>query len=259
MSDILTYAAFGHSHVVALAKGAYALETKQARAGATLTTGRFHYLYDAGYVPEVQVGPDGAVLHPAIVQALDAGPDVVILSIGGNEHNVLSIAQASPQFDFVLGSAPTLALDRHADIIPESVLRETLRDWMGVKIDTMREIRKATKAPVIQAEPPPPLPREQVLAYPKEFFQKTLSLRKVSPDLLRYKMWRLQTELYREMCAEIGVDYVATPPEFVAPDGMLVRSAWATDATHANELFGERMMQDVFALARQRLAERVAT
>ncbi len=258
MSDILTYAAFGHSHIVALAKGAYALETKQARAGQRQTAGGFHYLYDAAYVPEVQTGADGPVLHPAIVQTLDAGPGVVILSVGGNEHNVLSIAQASPQFDFILGSAPDLPLDRHAEIIPESVLRETLRDWMGVKIDTMRAIRKATTVPVIQVEPPPPLPREQVLAYPKEFFQKTL-LRKVSPDLLRYKMWRLQTELYREICADLGIEYVVTLPDFIGPDGMLVRSAWAADATHANELFGERMMSHVFALARQRLAERVAS
>lgn len=258
MSDILTYAAFGHSHVVALARGAYALETKQAQAGARATAGGFHYLYDAAFTPEVQVGAEGAALHPAIVQILEAGPEAVILSIGGNEHNVLSIAQATPRFDFVLGSAPDLALDKHAEIIPESVLRETLRDWMGVKIDTMRAIRKATTAPVIQVEPPPPLPREQVLAYPKEFFQKTL-LRKVSPDLLRYKMWRLQTELYREICAGLAIDYVATLPDFIAPDGMLARSAWATDATHANELFGERTMQDVFALARRRLAERAAS
>lgn len=259
MSDTLTYAAFGHSHIVALAKGAYALETKQAYAGEGPTAGGFHYLYDAGYVPEVQIGADGPVLHPAIRQVLDAGPDIVILSIGGNEHNVLSIAQASPQFDFILGSAPDLALDKHAEVIPESVLRETLRDWMGVKIDTMQAIRKATTAPVIQVEPPPPLPREQVLAYPKEFFQKALSLRKVSPDLLRYKMWRLQTELYREICAGLGIDYFATLPDFIGPDGTLVRSAWAADATHANELFGERMMRDVFALGRQRLAERVAS
>lgn len=259
MSEILTYAAFGHSHIVALAKGAYALESKQIHAGGRLTEGGFHYLYDAAYVPEVQVGIDGPVLHPAIMQALHAGPGIVILSIGGNEHNVLSIAQASPQFDFILGSAPDLPLDKHAEIIPESVLRETLRDWMGVKVDTMRAIRKATMAPVIQVEPPPPLPREQVLAYPKEFFQKTLSLRKVSPDLLRYKMWRLQTELYREICAELDIDFVPTLPDFVGDDGMLVRSAWATDATHANALFGERMMSHVFALARQRLAERVAS
>ncbi|MCG5029571.1 hypothetical protein L0M97_13305, partial [[Ruminococcus] torques] len=87
-------------------RGAYALETKQAGVGAPAHAGGFHYLYDAAYTPEVRIEAGGAALHPAIVQVMEAGPDVVVLSIGGNEHNVLSIAQASPRFDFVLGSAP---------------------------------------------------------------------------------------------------------------------------------------------------------
>ena len=149
MSEPLTYVAFGHSHIVALAKGAYAL---QARAGEQPATGSFHYLHDEGFMPEVQAGPDGPVLHP----------NMLCYRWAETSTTILSIAQASPRFDFVLGSAPDLALDRSAELIPESVLRETLRDWMGVKIDTMRAIRKATKVPVIQAEAPPPLPREQV-------------------------------------------------------------------------------------------------
>lgn len=239
----MNFVALGHSHVVALAKGTYALQDRRAQDGGEPISGAFHYLYDPGFEPPFVDGAARSVLNPNIADALsDPTARFVLTSIGGNEHNVLSIARNRPHFDFILGEQPDLPLERGAEILPEAAIRETILDWMSEKIAILRALRRATSVPIVQIEPPPPLPREQVLAYPKEFFRSVIDQRKMSPDLLRRKMWRVQIGVYRDVCAELGIAYVPTLPEMIGADGMLATSACGKDATHANEAYGEAMV-----------------
>lgn len=242
------FVGLGHSHVVALAKGAYALQAQGALIAGQPFTCRFHYLYNEGYEPPFVDEPAGRVLNAKIASALSENdPQFVVLSIGGNEHNVLSIVQIYQRYDFILGESPDLPLDETLEIIPESVIRETVREWMSEKTGVLKALRRATRLPMIQIEPPPPAPRAQVLAYPKEFFRSVIDQRKLSPDLLRYKMWRVQVALMREACAECGVAYVETLPRMIDSDGMLAREALGKDATHANDLYGEAMIAEALA------------
>jgi hypothetical protein len=242
---MLSFAGLGHSHVVALARGAYALQAQGAGIAGAPISGRFHYLYDAPYDPPFTAASRGQELNDAILDACrDGEPRFLLLSIGGNEHNVLSMAQPARRYDFILGENPDLPLDQSGEIIPESAVRETLRAWMSDKTAVLRAIRKVSEAPMIQIEPPPPLPREQVLAYPKEFFRSILEQRKLSSDLLRYKMWRVQAKLMRDLCDEADVLYVETLPDMIDEAGMLAKKAWGKDATHANEFYGEAMVAE---------------
>ncbi len=230
----------GHSHVVALAKGAYALQAKgdQRRGGAISC--HFHYLYDPAYTPPFA----GAQLNAEILRVVAEGaPQFVLTSMGGNEHNVLSISQRDGKFDFWLGENLGLPCDPRATMITESALRETLRDYLEEKMQILRAIRVATDVPIVQVEPPPPLPREQVLAYPKEFFRSLLDRRTLAPDLLRHKVWRVQCSLMRQICADFGVGYVETHPDMIDASGMMARHAWGADATHANDVYGEAMIE----------------
>ena len=245
---MLNFVAFGHSHVVALARGAYALQEAGATFQGEPVACAFNYLYDPAFEPPFVEGQPG-VLNPAFAAALEQhAPRFLITSVGGNEHNALAMVRSDPPFDFILGESPDLPLDRAAEILPEAAVRETIRDWMEDKIAVLRALRAATSVPIAQIEPPPPLPREQVLAYPKEFFRSALNLRKMSPDVLRMKMWRLQTGLYREICARLGVTCVPTRPDLIGPDGMLARHAWGQDATHANTAYGEAMVGEALRL-----------
>lgn len=240
---VLHFVGLGHSHVVALAKGAYALQASAAMFDGRPIAGRFHYLYDKTFEPAFVDGATRLALNPKILEALAAGaPEFVLASMGGNEHNVLSIVQLYQRYDFILGEAPDLPLEPNAEILPEALIRETLREWMDEKVAVLRAVRRATTLPIVQIAPPPPLPRAQVIAHPKEFFRNAVDLRKLSPDPLRHKMWRLQLGLYRELCAEIGVLYVEAPPDMLDGDGMLAEKAWGGDATHANEFFGRAMV-----------------
>ncbi len=252
---MLSFVGFGHSHVVALAKGYYALQQSGANYPGSPPAGRFHYLYDRSFVPALTGGPERLALNSEILSRLVEGdPSVVLLSVGGNEHNVLSIVQNHQRYDFIIGENPDLPIEPNAEIYPEAVIRETLRESMADSLALLRALRAATNAPMAQIEPPPPLPIEHVLAYPKEFFKRAVDRSKLSSDCLRHKMWRVQTGIYRELCERIGIIYISVPPAMLDPRGMLIRSAWGHDATHANEWFGQCMIEQALS----RLSDQVS-
>jgi hypothetical protein len=247
---MICFAGFGHSHIVALAQGCYALTQRGERFQDQILEGRFHYLYGEELTPAVSA--DG--LNPKILEKIaEAKAQFVLLSLGGNEHSALSIVQRRERFDFILGAAPDLPLEPGATILPEAVIRETLREAMEEIFATLRAFRDVVPLPLIQIEPPPPLPGEKVLSDPVEFFHTLVDANRLSTDCLRYKMWRVQVSLYREFCERLNVGYAPIPADFFTEDGMLAPFAWSKDATHANVHFGERMILEALSLLATRL------
>lgn len=237
---MLKFIGLGHSHIVALAKGAYELEARGESVGGRDLHGRFRFLYDEAYVPAFS----GQALNPAILAGLEAeAPHFLLLSIGGNEHNILSMRQPSRRFDFILGAEPEAPVDPTADIVPEAAIRATLADYMSKNMRVLTAVRAATSLPMVLIEPPPPLPRAQVLAYPKEFFRSLVDQKNMSSDALRRKVWRVQTAMMRVDCDRLGVTYVQTPTEMIGADGLLQRSLCGQDASHANDAYGEAMVR----------------
>jgi len=176
------------------------------------------------------------------------------LSVGGNEHIALSVTQPKERFDFILGAEPELELERGAAVLPEAAVRETLREKMAPTLLTIAAIRNETGAPIVCIEPPPPLPNSRVVQCPQEFFRRSFDPRRLSGDVFRYKMWRAQSALYREICMREDILFLPVPAEFLAPSGMLAEIVWGADASHANALFGRRMIQAAARLIEPRLS-----
>jgi hypothetical protein len=59
-----SFVAFGHSHIVAFAKGAYDYQASDLPPGAPRVEGRFLYLYDPAYNPVLQGPPEALDLNP---------------------------------------------------------------------------------------------------------------------------------------------------------------------------------------------------
>jgi hypothetical protein len=233
----------GHSHVVAIAKGCYELQNQRFEIGGEPITSRFLYLYDPKIMPTLVDEGGRQRLNPALVEIIaKEDPRFILLSVGGNEHIAMSVVRFSERIDFLLGDEPDLLLEPGAEILTEAAIRETLRDKMAPTLSTLRAIREATRLPLVCLEPPPPLPNERIIAFPKEFFKRAIDPDRLSSELFRYKMWRVQSWLYRETCAKCDMLFVPVPQEFLAPPGLLARDAWGEDASHANALFGRRMI-----------------
>ncbi|WP_442755963.1 hypothetical protein ACNHKD_04805 [Methylocystis sp. JAN1] len=245
----------GHSHIVAVAKGCYELQHKGATIGGKAFSSTFVYLYDPQIMPTLVEGADGPLINPRLAEIV-AKEDAIagLLSVGGNEHIAMSVVQPREPIDFVLGEDPDLPLSERASIVPEAAIRETMREKMASTLATLSALRRATPVPLFCLEPPPPLPDARVLAYPKEFFRKAVDRAKLSSELFRYKMWRVQSALYRKVCAKEKIEFVSVPERFISAPGVLAEAAWGADASHANPLFGEAMVRKAIETMDARLA-----
>lgn len=83
-------------------------------------------------------------------------------------------------------------------------------------------------------ELPPPLPNHRVLAYPHEIVRASLLRKNIAPEIVRHKLWRLESDIYRKFCDETGIAYLPAPTSMIDANGMLIEAGWGSDATHAN-------------------------
>jgi hypothetical protein len=249
------FIAFGHSHIVAFAKGAYEYQAAEL-PGAPRIESRFVYLYDPSYQPVVEGPAETPELNPKLREHLAASPwNFVVLACGGNEHNVLGIVRNKRPFDFVLSSEPDLPLQPGYELVPEGLIREVLKSYMADSLQTMRTFRSQTELPVMQVEPPPPLPNRRVLAYPREFVRASLLRKKIAPELIRYKLWRLESDIYTTFCNEFDIAYLRAPSGMIGPNGMLAEVGWGSDATHANQRYGIEVTKAVLDFYRTQMEE----
>ena len=71
------------------------------------------------------------------------------------------------------------------------------------------------------------------------------------PPRLRLQLYQAQTDVYRRMADDFGAPFVSPPPEAVAEDGFLrPEFCRPNDPTHANELYGRLVLDQIVAQAR---------
>jgi hypothetical protein len=243
----LQFIGLGHSHIVALAKGAYSLQSDGYCIASAPVTGRFHYLYDPSFEPPFSILNGRSVLHPELDRLVGADDyEFIVACPGGNEHNILAIAETNPKYDFVPKREPEASINPDAWLIPEAAVRATLRGWMTTNITLLSLMKNSTRRPIVVVAPPPPLPRERVLAFPKEFFRSKFDVRKLNSDHIRRKMWLSQITLIQDICNERQIFFIEPPPGIFDESGMLAEAFWGIDASHGNEVYGRYMMRHTF-------------
>ncbi len=175
--------------------------------------------------------------------------DLLAVSIGGNEHNILGLVQHPIPFDMFDkdGSTP---LTEGATCIPYTTLWDFFETWlMGKTKGRFVELRRATKSRLLVLAPPPPKRDEsQILRRPGEFEKAGILEHGISPAPLRAKLWLLQVRVLRALCETLEIGFVPPPSGTVTTDGFLEPQYYADDATHANAVYGElvlRQLQDI--------------
>lgn len=175
-----------------------------------------------------------------------ASDDVVLSMIGGNQHAVLSTISHPQPFDFytIEGDSPPAG---GVEIVPYRALAETFSTGLG-KGDgkALEAIRSATRARVVHVCAPPPKADNDFIAKHHEtlFAQGGIASRGVSPPEFRLKFWKLQVRVLQRLCKRIGIEMMM-PPGRTVSDGFLRPEFYATDATHANWRYGERVIREV--------------
>lgn len=184
-------------------------------------------------------------LHPTLVERL-AGKTVISL-VGGNTHNQIGLVRHPRPFDFVLPSEPELPAD-DGELIPSAALETVLHKRMSPALSIMKLLRRHAAGPMFHLESPPPVADDDYIrASIDPYFQRQgiAELGIVSPRL-RYKLWRLHSELVRRACVALKIEFVACPAEALV--GGFLRAELCGNATHANERYGAMLLSQIEAM-----------
>ncbi len=226
----------GHSHITALAKAFL-----QGEPGVSMD---FVLLNNPEYQPPLS--DEG--LHPAILEKIHAARAGLHVSLlGGNDHSIIGMLNHPRRFDFVLPEAPDLPVDETAEILPAGLLLAHLAQRVAPHLAVLALYRAAVPGRLVHVESPPPIPSEAHIRAHPGVFREMIEERGVSPGLLRYKFWRLHSELYARECARIGVEFLPAPEAMRDEQGMMRPEAWNPDPTHGNALYGRHVIGSLLA------------
>lgn len=248
----MTLLVVGQSHVAAIR----AAHAARRASGGKFPRSRGLHTLEARFLPELvadEGSPErvryGDVLTDEIRQEVALYSPRVASMIGGNAHNALALVRHPRGYDFRLsegGAGPPPEPD--AEPIPEALVRAALEARLEVDFRRMRLLR-ALIGPFVHIESPPPLRddaliREMADAWFREQGVETLG---VAPAGLRWRMWRLNSRLFRAEAERIGCSFLAVPAAVHDGDGFL-RPELAADATHGDAAYGELIIQAIEAL-----------
>ena len=182
-----------------------------------------------------------------------AGP--VFCFINGSHHLSLGLWRHPQPFDLVLPEAPDLPFDPDAEVVPADALREVLSTRLEGQLRTIGEIAEVASGTVYQVEAAPPPTDRWMLE--GEGGQKTRTKRRKLPEwsegelagrFLRYKLWRLHSQLMREHAEQVGIHFLAHPPEATDEEGFLLDEL-CRNAAHANTAYGALVLEQMRSLS----------
>jgi hypothetical protein len=241
----------GQSHVAAIRA---ARQARRDGGGKHKRTRGIHTL-EQRYVPELVGMEDpataafGPLLRADLDEELSLYRPTVASVLGGNAHNALALVRHPRGYDFLLaGDEQGPARAASDELIPLALVRAALLAQLGADFLRLRMLRDAV-GPFVHVESPPPLRDDRLIAERADAFfrDQAIATLGVAPAGLRWRMWRLNSMLFREQVAALGCRFLAVPAEAQDADGFL-RPELAADATHGNVAYGEIIIRAVEAV-----------
>ena len=190
--------------------------------------------------------------HPGDFIAADVDGDRyarICLFVRASRHIVLGLVNHPDGcFDFYLPDQPQLPLIPLARLYPYGLMKAILKRHMRQDFADLTSLHtRFRRRPLYVIEPPAPSPREHVVRHPAGFAE-LIARHGPSPDSLRYKFWRLHTQLLREFCGQTGMTLVPVPPQSVDEQGMLRAQYCRDDPSHGNLAYGALVIRQLRAL-----------
>jgi hypothetical protein len=222
----------GHSHVASVAQAAAAL-------GVPFKALNFWEM------PGAIVLENGVPhLSPQLESQLREHPGPVFSMIGGAAHGVLGMLVHPRRFDFVLPAQPLLPLDPAAEVLPALAVRRVLESLTAEYLALMSQVRRLCVGQMCHIESPPPYADAERMHADMPWGMYPGMCQEISPAALRYKLWRLHSQIIGEWCREAGALFVPCPPETFDENGFM-REPYYGDGAHANMAYGERLLEQM--------------
>jgi len=172
---------------------------------------------------------------------------LVASMIGGNFYNTFGLIENVIRFDFAVPGEDDFVLSEGRQLVTYELMRHYFSDVMNrgflQSIKQLRDHYKASRFIHI-CSPPPIADSEHIVANPGGVFKDKVRLG-VTPSKLRYKLYDLHTRVSAEFCEAEHIDLLLPPREAVTDDGFLAKPYWMADPTHANEAYGELVLDQL--------------
>jgi hypothetical protein len=171
-----------------------------------------------------------------------------ILSLGGNEHNMIGLIRNGPPYDFRFPCDKSSLMDG-ATPVPFGAMKMLMEKRTLYYRELLRFLSELNGGRLVVMDSPPPIRDGDYIMnhldpyYIEKFGDKV----QVNPASYRLKLWRLRAKVMRAHAAELGLPYVCAPVEMMDGDGFLLPTVRAGDATHANGLFGQALLRPLFS------------
>lgn len=243
-----TILVIGQSHVAAVRSAARARREADPDRPRT----RVIHTLEPQYAPEIVGEGDDAAFSPALVETIRdqiaRHAPLVASASGGNVHNGFALIRHPRPYDFLMSDENGPPLDPDAEPISEALVRAALEEGLARDRLRLREIRRVA-GEVVQLESPPPLADSAAIAAQADayFRNRAIGDLGVASPGLRYKIWRLHSRIIAGYCAALGLRFLPVPRETQDEQGFL-RPAFAGDATHGNQAYGEALIRALEAL-----------
>jgi hypothetical protein len=229
----------GQSHVAAFRSAAKLRREADPDRPRTRTI----HVGEERFAPRLVEGRLGEALAREIDDQVARHGPVVASCLGGNIHNALALMRHPRPFDFLLPGEAGDRIAEGAEPVPAALVRAALLAGMAEDLVMLRLVRARVER-LFHLQSPPPLASDMTIAELADayFRERGIATLGVAPLSLRWKMWRLQSDLMAELCAEADVTFLSVPTPVLDEEGCL-RPDLAADATHGNAGYGEAWIQ----------------
>lgn len=183
-------------------------------------------------------------------------PELVVLSLGGNLHNLISLMESPVPFalgDATAGSVPPFDPQTEAArrFVPSDMLWALLERRLAPTRQQFRDFH--TRFPrsrfVYLASPPPTragpiLSEEEQTGTSPRAMTRYLAFN-ANPPALRVAVYKMHEQFYATLAAENGACVLAPPAAAVTADGLISDAFWEDDPTHGNAAYGRLVLDQI--------------
>jgi hypothetical protein len=184
---------------------------------------------------------------PGFVKSRDVS---IVLCLRGAQHVIKGLVRPELPYDFIIPGEEHLPLESGTPVIPYGAIYARYEQILRSTTDQIGIFHRLIRHNLYHLEVPPPYGDNAYIedkiggyftkAYPEGF--------EVASPILRYKLWRVSSNIYKRKCEELGIVFVPVPPAVLVDGKYLHPSGYYKDAVHGNEWYGEQIAQNLLSI-----------
>lgn len=245
---------FGHSHISTYLRAWMSRQKNETTGDNNISFVRLgHKNFGENFETIDRVRQVSPLLQRRIIHILRRDkPDAIFCALMGNEYNSLAMVRHPEPFAVEHPSiGPVLSeAGETLPVIPYALMRAQLSEVAeNNALLLWRAITKEADCPVYLLPPPPPIASEtHIKQFPGQF-GKLVKKFGLNPPETRRKMWLTYRDVLRAAAAADPDTTFIDLPDEIFENGFLAERFWQGDPTHANEGYGQIMLDRIFAMA----------